>query len=50
MNSISAFRSATLGTPFEWEALAASAAVGVLLFSYALWYFHKVERGFADVI
>ena len=47
---IAAFRAATLGTPFDWEAFATSAAVGTILFVIGLWYFHKVERSFADVI
>jgi lipopolysaccharide transport system permease protein len=47
---IAAFRTATLGTPFDWETFATSAALGTLLFVTGLWYFHKVERSFADVI
>lgn len=47
---IAAFRAAALGTGFDWLALGASAAVGIVLFAVGLWYFHKVERSFADVI
>jgi lipopolysaccharide transport system permease protein len=48
--AIAAFRAAALGTPLDWAALGVSAAVGVVLFGLGLWYFHKVEREFADVI
>jgi lipopolysaccharide transport system permease protein len=47
---IAAFRAAALGTPLDWASLAVSAAVGIVLFVLGLWYFHKVERNFADVI
>ncbi len=47
---IAAFRAAALGTPFDWPALAISAALGLILFALGLWYFHKIERSFADVI
>jgi len=47
---IAAFRAAALGTAFDWAALASSAAVGVVVFAVGLWYFHKIERSFADVI
>jgi lipopolysaccharide transport system permease protein len=44
------FRAAALGTPFDWPALAASAALGVVLSAAGMWYFRRAERAFADVI
>jgi lipopolysaccharide transport system permease protein len=48
---IEAFRASTLGhQPINWELLAISSAVAVLVFITGLLYFRKVERSFADVI
>jgi lipopolysaccharide transport system permease protein len=48
--TIGAFRAAALGSPLDWAALGVAVAEGVLLFGVGLWYFHRVERNFADVI
>ncbi len=47
---IAAFRWAALGGELDAPSLAVAAAEGGLLFVGGLWYFHKVERDFADVI
>jgi len=47
---IVAFRSAVLGTPMDWAALAVSTAVGLVALAAGLAYFRRVERSFADVI
>jgi len=44
------FRAAALGGPFDWPALAVSAASGLVLFVVSSLYFRRVERTFADVI
>jgi lipopolysaccharide transport system permease protein len=44
------FRAATLGTAFDWPALAVSAACGVAVLLLGCVYFRRVERGFADII
>lgn len=47
---IANFRAAVLGTPFDWYALAVSAAVSLALFVLGCLYFRRVERSFADII
>jgi len=47
---IEGFRSALVGRPFDWQAIAISAAVAVTLFVTGLLYFAKTERHFADII
>jgi lipopolysaccharide transport system permease protein len=50
---ILAFRQCVLGVPmgnYEWFALGASSAVGVLVLTVGLLYFRRVERTFADTI
>jgi lipopolysaccharide transport system permease protein len=44
------FRSAVLGGPLDWPALAGSMAVGAAVFALGAAYFRRVERRFADVI
>ena len=46
---IEGFRSAILGTPWNWPALATSVVISLVLFVFGLAYFHKVERRFADI-
>ena len=41
---------ATLGGPFDWYALAVSAAVSLGLLVLGCLYFRRVERTFADII
>lgn len=45
---IEGYRSAVLGTPWDFPSLATSAVVCVALFVAGLYYFRKVERWFAD--
>ena len=47
---IEGFRSALFGRPFDWVALAASAAVAVVVLFLSASYFRRVEAHFADVI
>jgi lipopolysaccharide transport system permease protein len=48
---IEAFRVSTLGhQPVNWNFLALSAGIGLLIFLTGLLYFRKVERSFADII
>jgi lipopolysaccharide transport system permease protein len=47
---IGGFRSAFLGRPFEFAALAISLIAGVLIFFVGVAYFERVERRFADII
>jgi lipopolysaccharide transport system permease protein len=44
------FRSAMLGGPIDWYALAVSAMVGVGVLVLGSFYFRRVERTFADII
>jgi lipopolysaccharide transport system permease protein len=46
---IHGYRTAILGTPWDWDALGISLGVGVGLFVLGLYYFKKVERHFADI-
>jgi lipopolysaccharide transport system permease protein len=47
---IANFRSAILGTPFDWYSMTVSGGVAILLLLLGLTYFRRVERAFADVI
>jgi lipopolysaccharide transport system permease protein len=47
---IEGFRSAFLGRPFDWLAIALSLAVAAVIFVIGVAYFEKVERRFADII
>lgn len=47
---IEGFRSAFLGRPFDWAAIAISLTVAVAVFLAGVAYFEKVERRFADII
>ena len=44
------FRAAFLGKPFDPVGLWTSLAVSVVVFVFAVAYFEKVERRFADII
>lgn len=46
---IDAFRSATLGRPWNWDTLAVSAVVAVVALLVGMFYFRKVEQRFADI-
>ena len=47
---IEGFRSIFLGSiPFPWEWVLQGGIVSILLFLGGTWYFHRMERGFADV-
>ena len=47
---ISGFRSAMLGEPFFWPAIAISFAVSMVLFVVGALYFRRIERRFADIV
>lgn len=47
---IDGFRSAFLGNPFDFGAIAISLAVAMVIFIWGIAYFEKVERHFADII
>lgn len=47
---IEGYRSALLGKPFLWGALAYSAAFGVASLIYAAYSFRRLERQFADIV
>jgi lipopolysaccharide transport system permease protein len=47
---IEGYRSAFFGRPFNWPALAVSAAITFALLYYSAHYFKRVERAFADII
>jgi lipopolysaccharide transport system permease protein len=47
---IGGFRSALLGRPFDWLALAVGAALALGTLALAAWSFRRMERSFADVI
>ena len=47
---IQGFRSALLGQPFDWGALAASAAVTLAALVYAAYSFRRMEKSFADIV
>lgn len=47
---IEGFRSSLLGRPFNWSALAISAAISIVLLIYSSYTFQRMERSFADII
>ena len=47
---IEASRAIVAGKPIPWEALGISCSMIVVVFVLGLWYFHRTERRFADVI
>jgi lipopolysaccharide transport system permease protein len=48
---VEGFRWAMLGRPdAPWPLIGVSAAAAVVLLIAGLWYFGRVERGFADVV
>jgi lipopolysaccharide transport system permease protein len=47
---ISGFRSALLGEPFAWKAIAISCAVSLAVLLVGILYFRRVERRFADIV
>ena len=47
---IEGFRSALFARAFDWGAIATSAIVTGVILTYALYYFNRMERDFADVI
>jgi lipopolysaccharide transport system permease protein len=47
---IQAFRAAIFGIPFNWNGLALDAAISVIVITYAVSAFRRMEREFADVI
>jgi lipopolysaccharide transport system permease protein len=47
---VGGFRSALLGKPFNWPAIAFAAVVTIAGAVYAAWSFRRMESGFADVI
>ena len=47
---IEGYRAAFFGRPFDWDALAISAAITFALLFYAAYRFTRVERTFADIV
>jgi homopolymeric O-antigen transport system permease protein len=47
---IEGYRSSLLGRPFNWAALAASAAITLILLTYSSLSFRRMEKSFADII
>ena len=47
---IEGFRSALLGRPFNWIALAVSAAITLILLIYSSYSFRRMEKSFADIV
>ena len=47
---IEGYRAAFFGRPFDWDALAISAAITLALLVYAAYHFKLVERAFADIV
>jgi ABC-type polysaccharide/polyol phosphate export permease len=45
---VTAYRSAILGTPWDWQSLAISLMSAVLFLVLAVFYFRRTERRFAD--
>jgi lipopolysaccharide transport system permease protein len=47
---IEGFRSAVFGRALNWEGLAISAAITLVLLTAAIWIFRRMENEFADII
>ena len=47
---IEGFRASFFGRPFDWTALAFSAAITFALLIYAAYHFKRMERTFADIV
>jgi len=47
---IEGFRASFFGRPFDWTALAISAAITFALLIYAAYHFKRMERTFADIV
>jgi lipopolysaccharide transport system permease protein len=47
---IEGFRAALFGLPFNWLAILISTVVVMLLLTYALFSFRRMEREFADIV
>ena len=47
---IDAFRAALLGTPMHWQCFLISSSVAIGLFIFAIYYFRRTERLFADYV
>jgi len=47
---IEGYRASLLGRPVMWGALGYSAAVAILFLLYAVFYFRRTERQFADIV
>lgn len=47
---IDGYRSAFCGRPFDWSTLGISAAITLALMLFAISYFRRVERAFADIV
>ncbi len=47
---VEGYRSALFGQPFDWPALAAAAVIISGMLVYSVYFFRRVEKGFADII
>jgi lipopolysaccharide transport system permease protein len=47
---IEGYRSSLFGRPFNWTALAASAAITLILLIYSSYSFRRMEKSFADIV
>ncbi len=47
---IEGYRSALFGLPFNWTALAVSAAITLAVLGYASYTFRRLEKSFADIV
>ena len=47
---IEGYRSALLGQPFDWRALAVAAAIIFAAFTYSAYSYRRTEKGFADIV
>ena len=47
---IESYRASLFGLPFDWSALAVSAAITFALLLYSSYAFHRMEKNFADII
>ena len=47
---IEGYRATFFGRPFDWQALAISAAITAALLVYSTFHFRRVERTFADIV